>query len=105
MASAVITIISQKSSMNAIAEAWRVTSALSAARPLAELPLQIAGSCAAFGWNGVRRSAISAWLIWVFRDNSVITIEMPTLDPMLRIRLKMPAASVRVLGGRVEYAI
>ena len=35
------------------------------------------------------------------RDSIVITTEMPTDEPMLRTRLKRPAASVRWCGSRV----
>ena len=44
-------------------------------------------------------------MICVLRTSSVVTAEMPTLEPRLRIRLKNAVPSLRKCGCSVEKAI
>ncbi len=60
-----------------------------------------AGSSVVSAPNAGMRAPISAWLTCDARDSIVITTEMPTDEPMLRTRLKRPAASVRWCGSSV----
>ena len=61
--------------------------------------------CISASLNGVICAAKLAWLIWTPCASSFSTKEMPTLAPTLRIRLKMPAASVRRRISSVVKAI
>src|SRR3978361_1551831 len=56
-------------------------------------------------WMGARKglmvSAIEACIIVEYRVSKKPVTEIPTLDPMLRIRLKKAGPCVRERGGRV----
>jgi hypothetical protein len=52
--------------------------------------------------TGVTYAEMSAWLTSVMVVNSALKTEMPTLDPMLRERLKMLAPSARSSGESVD---
>jgi hypothetical protein len=85
--------------------ACRVMTSSSAARPAAVSGFQ---KRAIAGFSNARLTAVtcwemSAWLICVLRVINAFTTDIPTLDPILRARLKSPAPFVRFSGGSVEH--
>ena len=81
-----------------------VTRASSAARPASVMGLK---NCVTVGSSKARLTAVtfaemSAWLTSVMVVKSALKAEMPTLEPMLRERLKMLAPSARSSGASVD---
>src|SRR5947209_8542757 len=86
-------------------DAWRVISGFSMVAPEAVAGSNIWGRVArTTASDGTTLAASEACMVWVLAATRAFMIEMPTLDPMLRTKVKTDEPSGLRWGGRVAKA-